>query len=290
MWHSVPKYVTTIQGIFFFSFVLFSKSRHKLIYSDFSFATYRFLKYDSVLKENFESCIRSIFLLFFIPAFFPETTMNIPQYIHLPSQNPQSPLTARQRQVLEIIQHNVQKSNIVPSLREISAALGISSLNGVRSHLEALERKGYIQRNNRFSRSITLLTGTSKERREIPVLGKISDCRLTIVSESEPIKLRNPHLNGRKDSFLIQFSDQSLFDEYAVRSGDYLLLRLTRNLKNEEPICITDGSSEVFIVRGLWNPQKKNWEFYSCGIGHEQINIVEPKVVGVIVTLLRFGF
>lgn len=216
--------------------------------------------------------------------------MKIPQYLHLSPLNPLSPLTARQSQVLEIIQSRVQKSNIVPSLREIKTAMGISSLNGVRSHLEALERKGYIQRNNRFSRSITLLTGTQKERREIPIIGKISDCRLTILSESEPFKLQNPHLNGRKDSFLIQFSDQSLFNEYAVRSGDYLLLRLTRNLKNEEPICITDGSSEVFIVRSLWNPKSKKWDFYSCGIGHEQINIVEPKVVGVIVTLLRFGF
>ena len=216
--------------------------------------------------------------------------MNFPQFLHLSSPDSLSPLTARQRQVLEIIQSHVQKSNIVPSLREIRTAMGISSLNGVRSHLDALERKGYIQRNNRFSRSITLLTGTPKERREIPILGQISDCRLTILSESEPVKLRNPHLNGRKDCFLIQFSDQSLFDEYAVRSGDYLLLRTTRNLKNEEPICITDGSSEVFIVRGLWNPKKKNWDFYSCGVGHEQINIVEPKVVGVVVTLLRFGF
>ena len=216
--------------------------------------------------------------------------MNIPQFLHLSFLNPLTPLTSRQSQVLEIIQSHVQKSNIVPSLREIRTAIGISSLNGVRSHLEALERKGYIQRNNRFSRSITLLTGTPKERREIPIIGQISDCRLTILSESEPVKLRNPHLNGRKDCFLLQFSDQSLFDEYAVRSGDYLLLRMTRNLKNEEPICITDGSSEVFIVRGLWNPQKKNWDFYSCGIDHEQINIVEPKVVGVVVSLLRFGF
>ena len=216
--------------------------------------------------------------------------MNIPQYLHFPSQNPQSPLTARQRQVLEIIQSRVQKSNIVPSLREISAAIGISSLNGVRCHLDALERKGYIQRNSHSSRSITLLTGTPKEKREIPILGKISECRLTIISENEPVKLQNPHLNGQKDCFLIQFSDQSLFDEYAVRAGDYLLLRMTRNLKNEEPICITDGSSEVFIVRGLWNSKSKNWDFYSCGIGHEQINIVEPKLVGVVVSLLRFGF
>ncbi|MBQ6109119.1 MAG: hypothetical protein IJK97_12980 [Thermoguttaceae bacterium] len=216
--------------------------------------------------------------------------MKIPQYIHLSSLLPQSPLTARQRQVLEILQLNIQKSNIVPSLREISAALGISSLNGVRCHLDALERKGYIRRNNHSSRSITLLTGCPKEKREIPVLGKISGCRLSKMPENEPVKLHHPHLNGQKGCFLLQFSDQSLFDEYAVRSGDYLLLRMTRTLKNEEPICITDGSSEVFIVRSLWNPKSKKWDFYSCGIGHEQINIVEPKVVGVVVTLLRFGF
>jgi len=216
--------------------------------------------------------------------------MNIPQSIHFPSSNPQTSLTAHQREVLEIIQNHVQSSNIVPSLREISSALGISSLNGVRSHLMALERKGYIQRNNRFSRSIKLLTGTVREKREIPILGTIRDCRLIKNSENIPAKLQSPLLNGQKDCFLIQFSDQSLFEEYAVQSEDYLLIRQTRTLKNEEPVCLTDGSNEVFIVRSLWNQSEKKWEFYSCSINHERINVVEPKVVGAIVTLLRFSF
>ena len=66
-------------------------------------------------------------------------------------------LTDRQRQMLEYIEHVVNTTGFPPSIRQIGEALGIRSTNGVRSHLKALEKKGYIHRSLRTSRGIAML-------------------------------------------------------------------------------------------------------------------------------------
>jgi len=57
-----------------------------------------------------------------------------------------TPLTDRQREVLEHIAASIRRSGIVPSVREIGYALGMRSPSTVHQHLMALERKGYIRR------------------------------------------------------------------------------------------------------------------------------------------------
>lgn len=76
-------------------------------------------------------------------------------------------LTARQEQVLRIIQESIERRGFPPTLREIGAAMGIRSTNGVNDHLCALERKGFIERpvDGAPSRAIKVLaTLTSEER------------------------------------------------------------------------------------------------------------------------------
>lgn len=67
------------------------------------------------------------------------------------------PLTARQDLVLAELRRLTESHGFPPTLRELGRALGISSTNGVFSHLEALERKGYIRRSGPKSRSVVLL-------------------------------------------------------------------------------------------------------------------------------------
>src|SRR5256712_14196148 len=57
-----------------------------------------------------------------------------------------TPLTDRQRQVLEHIATSIRRNGIVPSVREIGQALGMRSPSTVHQHLMALERKGYVKR------------------------------------------------------------------------------------------------------------------------------------------------
>lgn len=65
-----------------------------------------------------------------------------------------SPLTFRQRDVLEFIKAQQAHHGWTPSVREIGLALGLRSTSSVQQHLDALERKGYIRRRTGTVRNI----------------------------------------------------------------------------------------------------------------------------------------
>ena len=64
--------------------------------------------------------------------------------------------SARQRDVLDFIVAFDRDHGYPPTLREIGAALNVRSTNGISDHLRALERKGYLTRNERLSRGLRL--------------------------------------------------------------------------------------------------------------------------------------
>src|SRR6202453_4007173 len=71
-------------------------------------------------------------------------------------------LTQRQQMVLDFIRESIHSRGYPPTLREIGARMGIRSTNGVNDHLRALERKGYLTREDMKSRALrpTGLGGT----------------------------------------------------------------------------------------------------------------------------------
>src|SRR3712207_3638474 len=90
-------------------------------------------------------------------------------------------LTDRQRQTLEYIAETVQDRGYPPSVREICDALGLASSSTVHSHMQALQRKGYLRIDPTKPRAIELLydaeTGLAAERRparSVPLLGRIA--------------------------------------------------------------------------------------------------------------------
>ena len=66
-------------------------------------------------------------------------------------------LTKRQRAVLDYIWRTIRENGYPPTLREIGEELGIRSTNGVNDHLKALERKGYLVREDLKSRALRVL-------------------------------------------------------------------------------------------------------------------------------------
>lgn len=63
-------------------------------------------------------------------------------------------LTDRQAQVLNYIEETIREHGYAPTLREIGAFMGIRSTNGVNDHLRALERKGFLSREDMKSRTL----------------------------------------------------------------------------------------------------------------------------------------
>ena len=63
-------------------------------------------------------------------------------------------LTDRQREILDFITRSITARGYPPTLREIGLHFGIRSTNGVNDHLRALEKKGYLQREDLKSRAL----------------------------------------------------------------------------------------------------------------------------------------
>jgi repressor LexA len=66
-------------------------------------------------------------------------------------------LTKRQAQTLDYIRQSIEERGYPPTLREIGEYMGIRSTNGVNDHLRALERKGYLRREDMKSRALRLV-------------------------------------------------------------------------------------------------------------------------------------
>src|SRR5580693_2385438 len=84
-------------------------------------------------------------------------------------------LTQRQQMVLDYIRQSITDRGYPPTLREIGARMGIRSTNGVNDHLRALERKGYLTREDMKSRALrpTGLGGNGHATELTPGLGAI---------------------------------------------------------------------------------------------------------------------
>src|ERR1700754_4773539 len=102
-------------------------------------------------------------------------------------------LTDRQQQVLKYIKDSITDRGYPPTLREIGARMGIRSTNGVNDHLRALERKGYLAREDMKSRALrptrtadgegpsrgTVTAVELDDLIEVPILGRVAAGQLT---------------------------------------------------------------------------------------------------------------
>jgi hypothetical protein len=89
-------------------------------------------------------------------------------------------LTDRQRQVYEFIQARIVGRGHAPTIREIGLEFGISSTNGVRTHLTALIKKGYLKKQEFISRGIELVRSLASETARVPLVGSVSMDMLAI--------------------------------------------------------------------------------------------------------------
>ena len=83
-------------------------------------------------------------------------------------------LTDRQKEILAFINRSIGERGYPPTLREIGRQFGIRSTNGVNDHLRALEKKGYLQREDMKSRALRPIDTVRHRLVEVPILGRVA--------------------------------------------------------------------------------------------------------------------
>ncbi|HWL66624.1 MAG TPA: transcriptional repressor LexA [Actinomycetota bacterium] len=140
-------------------------------------------------------------------------------------------LTDRQRQTLEFIAETVAERGYPPSVREACEALGLASSSTVHSHLQALQRKGYIKIDPTKPRAIEILfdpeTGLAAERRparSVPLLGRIAAGTPILADENvEEIYPMPSDLVGDGNVFMLEVHGDSMIDA-GIMDGDFVVI------------------------------------------------------------------
>jgi len=154
-------------------------------------------------------------------------------------------LTQRQQMVLDFIRQSISDRGYPPTLREIGARMGIRSTNGVNDHLRALERKGYLTREDMKSRALrprdldpseTGGTGGPEsgapandqgaDIADIPVLGRIA-AGLPLLAEEhviDTVRVDRTLLKGGREVFGLKVHGDSMIDA-GILNGDYIFVK-----------------------------------------------------------------
>ena len=102
-------------------------------------------------------------------------------------------ISKKQEEILNYIKSQILERGFPPAVREICEAVNLKSTSSVHSHLETLERNGYIHRDPTKPRAIEILDDsfnlTRREMTNVPILGH--------VAAGEPI-LAQEHIEDRK--------------------------------------------------------------------------------------------
>jgi len=178
---------------------------------------------------------------------------------------PDSPLTARQRTILDVIRASVNERGYPPSIREIGDAVGLTSTSSVAHQLRTLERKGYLRRDPNRPRAVdvrsaedvaaategtprTDLAGSDAlpEPIFVPVLGRIAAGGPILAEEAvEDVFPLPRELVGEGELFLLKVVGESMVDA-AICDGDWVVVRQQNVADNGDIVAaMIDGEATV---------------------------------------------
>ena len=213
-------------------------------------------------------------------------------------------LTARQQQILDLIQSAIARTGAPPTRAEIAAELGFRSANAAEEHLQALARKGVIELVGGTSRGIRLRSDTLRALNEargkqfslpLPSLSQLTLPLIGRVAAGSPI-LAQEHIDQtfvveasmfpRKPDYLLRVRGMSMRDA-GILDGDLLAVQRATEAKNGQ-IVVARLGDDVTVKR--FRRTKNVIELHAENPDYPTI-VVEPgepfEVEGVAVGLIR---
>jgi len=169
-------------------------------------------------------------------------------------------LTAKQRQILEIIRSFIQEQGQSPTVREVAEIAGLRSSCTVQKHLEALERKGYIKKSHYKYRSIEL-TGLGgfppilRKMVHVPLVGSVAaGAPLLAVENIEAVFPLPADIVDDEDLFMLRVRGDSMIGA-GINDGDYVVARRQASAYNGDIVVALIGDEAT--VKRLFREDQK---------------------------------
>ena len=160
-------------------------------------------------------------------------------------------ISARQQKMLDFIRRFTRERNFPPTIREIGETVGISSTSVVNYNLNALEKKGYIERDKRMSRGLRLV-GAGRERSAasrsvvaVPLVGRIAAGEPLQVPEQvvdfamfgdETVEVASGMLADTEGVYALQVHGQSMIDAL-INDGDIVVMKHQSHANNGDMVA-----------------------------------------------------
>jgi repressor LexA len=204
-------------------------------------------------------------------------------------EEPAGGLTERQREVLDFISDSIRKRGYPPTLREIGSHFGIRSTNGVNDHLRALEKKGFLHREDLKSRALRPLF-TEDDFVDVPVLGKVAAGQplLAVQNYEDTVKVDRFFIGQSREVFALRVKGDSMI-EAGIFDGDYVFIRKQLQASSGEIVVAMIGD-EATVKR--YYPEGDNIRFQPANAAMSPI-IVRKRdfrsvnLLGVVIGVYR---
>ena len=159
-------------------------------------------------------------------------------------------LTDKQQQILEYLKECILKKGYPPAVREICDAVNLRSTSSVHSHLETLEKKGYIKRDPTKPRAIEIIDDnfnmTRREMTNVPMVGCVAAGEPILAVENIESYFPIPtEYMPNAESFMLKVKGESMIN-VGIFDGDQILVEKCNTARNGDMVvALVDDSATV---------------------------------------------
>lgn len=162
----------------------------------------------------------------------------------------QGKITAKQSEILEYIKEEILKRGYPPAVREICEAVHLKSTSSVHSHLETLEKNGYIRRDPTKPRAIEICDDSFQmvrtEMVSLPVIGTVAAGQPILAEQNIENYFPVPaEMVPSGESFVLKVKGDSMINA-GIYNGDQIFVQCCNTARNGDTIvALVDDSATV---------------------------------------------
>ena len=201
----------------------------------------------------------------------------------------QGKISKKQLEILEYIKSQILERGFPPAVREICEAVNLKSTSSVHSHLETLEKNGYIRRDPTKPRAIEILDDsfnlTRREMVNVPIVGQVAAGEPILAQENIENYFPIPtEFMPNNQTFLLKVKGESMINA-GILDGDMVLVEQASTASNGDMVValIEDGATvkTFYKEEGIFRLQPEN---DSMG----PIIVSEVSILGKVIGVFRF--
>lgn len=201
----------------------------------------------------------------------------------------QGKISAKQQEILEYIKSQILERGFPPSVRDICEAVHLKSTSSVHSHLETLEKNGYIRRDPTKPRAIEILDDSFNfNRREmvnVPIIGHVAAGEPLLAEQNIENYFPVPmEYMPNKQTFMLKVHGESMINA-GILDGDFVLVEQTTVADNGEMVvALVENGATVktfFKEEGIYRLQPENDTM-------DPIIVKDVQIMGKVIGVFRF--